>query len=455
MKNIGLILITLILCTNVFAQVSQNMNLLGHWDNDTLDMANFFNDIWGYAADDREYAIMGSRTHIHVFDVTDPSDIVLIDTIAGGANTTWRDFKTYRDRAYCVADNSGEGLIILDLSDLPSTVDTISQVDTVFTSSHNCFIDETNGRLYIVGGDISGNILIYDIATDPDNPAVLGVHDLPGGYIHDLYVRDHIVYASSAYDGFYIYDMTDVDSIQTIAFKETNGYNHSNWVSEDGTYAIFAEEVPAGLPLGVMDLSEMMDNNLADTYFQEMLIQVDSGETRNTPHNPYLLGDLMITSYYEDGVHVYDMRDPFNPTLEGYYDTHPSNETYNGYNGCWGVYPFLPSGNILASDRGNGLFVLEFAYPVGTNDLPQDISSFKIYPNPTSNDFTIEIESDKAMDFDYQLRSITGQLVGEGQFKVNGEHSEQIETHQLLSGIYLLTLQNGAEQFTKKVSVIK
>ena len=46
----------------------------------------------------------------------------------------------------------------------------------------------------------------------------------------------------------------------------------------------------------------------------------------------------------------------------GNYDTYPILGDYSGFSGCWGAYPFLPSGLILASDIGNGLFVLEPTY---------------------------------------------------------------------------------------------
>jgi len=57
-------------------------------------------------------------------------------------------------------------------------------------------------------------------------------------------------------------------------------------------------------------------------------------------------------------------------------------QTYTGYKGNWGTYPFLPSGLILASDIETGLYVLELdsslnlapttapSYPVVSNTLP-------------------------------------------------------------------------------------
>ena len=60
----------------------------------------------------------------------------------------------------------------------------------------------------------------------------------------------------------------------------------------------------------------------------------------------------------------FDISNPASPFKVAYYDTHPGNTDYNGFFGCWGTYPYLPSGTILASDDLNGLFVMQFAGPV-------------------------------------------------------------------------------------------
>ena len=66
------------------------------------------------------------------------------------------------------------------------------------------------------------------------------------------------------------------------------------------------------------------------------------------PHNTHVLGDYLITSYYTSGVTVIDASDPFNLIEVAYYDTSP----YSGgtFDGCWGAYPYLPSGLVLATD---------------------------------------------------------------------------------------------------------
>ena len=61
---------------------------------------------------------------------------------------------------------------------------------------------------------------------------------------------------------------------------------------------------------------------------------------------------------------ITDISHPNNPIEVGHYDTYPQGSG-NGFYGCWGVYPYLPSGNILASDMQNGLFVLGPTYMHG------------------------------------------------------------------------------------------
>src|SRR4030095_513709 len=60
-----------------------------------------------------------------------------------------------------------------------------------------------------------------------------------------------------------------------------------------------------------------------------------------------------------DGVAAYDISNPSEPKQIGYYDTYPENTDYYSYQGCWGLYAFLPYRNIIASDIKNGLFILD------------------------------------------------------------------------------------------------
>jgi choice-of-anchor B domain-containing protein len=370
------------------AQPSMNMTLLDTWEDDTRPSPSGvqFNEVWGYVdCEGNEFAIIGSSTHVHFIDLADPSNLMEIDSFPGGETTIWRDIKTYKDRAYAVSDDTSEGLMIFDLSDLPNSISKTYHSTEFFGEAHNIFIDEKNGRLYSVGTDTqSGGVIVLDLTEDPDNPTLLASVNLPAnpssgqGYAHDIYVRDNIAYGSHGYLGFFIWDMTDPTTPILLASKNTGAYNHSSWVSEDGNFAIYAEEVPIGRPLGVMNL-ENLDNEFIeiDTTFK---FPLNPNDDNNRPHNPFIRGDYLFCSYYHDGIQVFDVSDPLNPFTAAYYDTNPTDTAYSGFEGNWGTYPFLPSGLILASDILTGLYVLE---------LDSSISLLNIDPPTTPNLSTI------------------------------------------------------------------
>ena len=54
-------------------------------------------------------------------------------------------------------------------------------------------------------------------------------------------------------------------------------------------------------------------------------------------HNPIIKGDLVYVSYYMDGLWIYDISDPNNTTVAGYYDLYVgAGDTIAG-GGAWGV----------------------------------------------------------------------------------------------------------------------
>lgn len=348
------------------------MRKLDQWQ---LPIASNYNDVWGYVdGTGREYAILGQQDSVFVFDVT-TTPMVKVGAVAGGLRSSWRDMKTYGNYLYAVSDAVPEGLIIIDLSNLPTSITKIYQSTTDFSQAHNIYIDEDNARLYVVGSYLnttmtSFNLLIYDLSTSPASPpapTIVKFNDVvndpgPNFYIHDIYVRDNIAYASHGSTGYYIWDLNDLNDIKLLGSYTyvVSGYNHSSWVSDDGTFAMFAEET-VGFPLTIIDITDLSLITSVSTYKQPLLAPTF---TNNIAHNPFIKGDYAYVSYYEDGVVVIDISNPASPFQAAYYDTNPLNTFYSGTRNCWGVYPFLPSGKILASDIKNGLFVLEVDFNI-------------------------------------------------------------------------------------------
>ncbi|MEL6588426.1 MAG: hypothetical protein AAFQ68_00005, partial [Bacteroidota bacterium] len=170
----------LILSVSLYAQDSLNMYQIYHWEDTTIPPAisinNPYNEIWGWydSTSQREYAIIGSSIGTHFFDITDESNVQMVDYVAGRADRMiHRDYKNKGHYLYAVADEFASSLQIIDMSYLPDSVSVIYDEDSLFQISHNIWIE--GDRMYAcTPGDwgassLKGGFGVYDIS-DPFNP---------------------------------------------------------------------------------------------------------------------------------------------------------------------------------------------------------------------------------------------------------------------------------------------
>lgn len=384
----------------VGAQQSFNMSLLSNFDLPGLPMryGAEYSDCWGYThSNGTEVAILAGIEDIFFVNVTNPGNPVLIYThevmnVNGSVNQSlWRDFKTYQHYAYAAADEGDTGLLIFDLSQVPTSISVVTQTNASWSRAHTIYIDELNGRLYAAGSNTQSNGLkILDLAANPINPPEIGAIPLNtygGGYVHALYVSDHIAYCShGSLHKLQMYNMQNLSNISVVGVIDQypeEGYNHSSWVNEAGNLLVMADETH-GSDLKLVDITDPMNISADDihTFYSEL--EGPGVPGASVAHNPYIKGDLAYISYYQDGVQVFDITDPANIEVLAYYDTYPENVDYVGFDGCWGVYPFFPSGIIIGSDQNNGLFILEIA----NEPLDIDFLSF----NARKKDVDVNLE---------------------------------------------------------------
>jgi len=324
--------------------------------NTTSD--NGLSDIWGYATSTHEYAIVGLYDGTSIVDITNPANLVEVYW-SPGIGSSWRDIKTWKNYAY-VTNESGDGLEIIDLSNLPNSATSTNYTGGIimatgtnvdFTTAHNIYIDE-NGIAYIFGANHSaGGAIMLNLAANPTNPPVVGVYDEQ--YCHDGFVRDNILYTAEIYQGsFSIVDISNkLNPVVLGSSRTTNSFTHNVWLSDNSNYLFTTDEV-GGAEIGAYDISDVSDIKRVDG------IKSSTGNN-GVVHNTHVLNDFLITSYYTDGVTVVDANCPDILVEVAFYDTSPAPSTSRG---CWGAYPFLPSGNIIASDMNNGLYVLDNNY---------------------------------------------------------------------------------------------
>jgi choice-of-anchor B domain-containing protein len=362
---LSVVCLALILSTgNIIGQTSLAMGKYGQLAYPNWEL----NDVWGYADTiGNEYALVGVRDGFNVVDVTVPSNPISKIYI-NGAFSIWRDIKTWSHYAYVVHDfqfswstTPSEGITIVDLDSLqtphykryrPQFSVGAGQVDSL-QRAHNIYIDE-NGVLYVFGSNLFiGGALMFDVATDPWNPIYLGMFNTY--YLHDGYVRDNKLYGAAVNDGFMcVVDVSLKSSPQLLATKATpNGTTHNTWLSDNSQTVFTTDEVPGGY-IAAYDVS-----NLANVTELDRIRTLDG--TNVIPHNVHVFNDFLVSSYYTRGCQIVDAIYPDLLVEVGFYDTSP-NFAGQGFNGGWGAYPYLPSGNILVTDIQEGLFILYATY---------------------------------------------------------------------------------------------
>src|SRR6056297_457116 len=382
--------IFMLLASSLVAQQAENISLVYNYDDPDLpdrSSGQQYNDCWGYVGPDgEEVAIIGSLDSVLFFDISDINDVIKLPGVEFGARSSWRDFKTYENYCYAVADQGTEGLGIINMDSLQAGVVSARQETAHFSRGHSVWIDTATAKLYIVGSDTEyDGLIIYDLSVDPYHPTLWAQYDLRDygvncgntGYLHDIHVRNDTAYCNVIYNncGYCVLDVSNttpsiIGSLPGSTFG--GGLNHSNWVSDDGSFAVVAEETH-GLPLSFVDLENLADMSILST-FQEPLFEPDSNA--NIAHNPFINGDLCFVAYYHDGLQVLDVSDPSNPVRVGYYDTDTDPTTYSGFSGAWGTYPYFPSGLVIASDMKKGLFVLELDQSLLAAEWHEFIASY-------------------------------------------------------------------------------
>lgn len=343
---------------NLVAQTNPlNVQQFAHMPISSFMVPSELNDIWGWVdSAGNEYAIVGMNDGTSIIDLSDPlspQEVLFVP----GMNSIWRDIKTYGNYAY-VTTEAMNGLLIIDLSNLPDSANTNTYLYTgpsnaQWQRAHNIYIDE-RGYAYIFGANRgSGGAIILDLNQDPTQPVEIA--DINNWYVHDGMVKGDTLFLANGNNSlFSVWDVSNPSTPVLLAQNPTVGfYSHNIWSSDDGNY-IYTTEEDNGGHLSEFNITDLNNIDLTDK------IQAEPGNNI-MPHNAFYINDYIVNSYYTTGIQIFDVQSKGNIVNVGHFDTSP-NFSGPGSNGCWGVYPYLPSGIIIASDIENGFFVLDPDY---------------------------------------------------------------------------------------------
>jgi len=384
----------------------ENIDLLAHFPLTSMSSSpSSGSDIWGHVDlnTGNEFAIMGIKDGVIVVDVSDPSSPSEVGTIKG-VSSSWRDVKVYQffdeglnlwqAYAYATTEGSNGGVDIINLNNLPHSI-SLQEKSMVVNTSHNVYITNVDHTLNIAlpnqtptlqligAGSKQGAFQSYSLS-NPSTLVNVSTNNFGSGYTHDgasLVIDDQrsindcgltsgscTVFIDFNEKEMKLWNITDPNNSKQLGTAEysdvdkANQYVHSGWGTENKSYILLHDEFDenrGGLNTTIRIFS--IENLATPTQVGQW-----TGPTRAIDHNGFTRGNRYYMSNYERGLTVLDITDPTNPTQAGFFDTYTPSDSAN-YSGAWGVYPFLPSGNILVSDINSGLYILKDNTDTATN----------------------------------------------------------------------------------------
>ncbi|GAB5519088.1 MAG: Ig-like domain-containing protein [Rhodothermales bacterium] len=341
-------------------------------------------DLWVWeGVDGRDYAITGTwggDGEAYFWDVTDPADILPIDTVKVDARTV-NDVKVNEAGDVCIigregASNRKNGIVILDCSN-PYEVTTITEYTENLTGGvHNLFIYENH--VYALSGGQRYHIINIE---DPAQPRQVGTFevDSPRPSIHDVWVVDGIAYSSNWSDGVVMVDVgngiaggSPSNPVEIGRYAYPSGWNHAAFPYHDkqtGKFYIIGgdEKFPDGLDrnganraagwLHFIDFTDPTNPKEVARY------EVPEAGT----HNFWVEDDTLYVAYYNGGLRVVDlsgdlMGDLYKQGREmaKYFPVDPNGYVPNAPF-TWGPQPH--KGHIFFSDWNSGLWSTKLKKP--------------------------------------------------------------------------------------------
>jgi hypothetical protein len=355
-----------------------------------------YGDIWV----DGNYAYLGTDVNgggVSIFDISVPSNPTFIRnplnpsgaiTMPTYLGDQMEDMEVYNGVGYFGSDvstSSGTGVDIVDLSDPtnPMMISRINGDDNGHNKVHTLSYNE--GFLY-TSDNATDTIKVFDVS-DPGSPQFKWTVDLglpTGQASHEVTTLNGRMYVASKNNGSTafssgtttIYDVSNVGTSAPTLLKQfaTGARTHTGQVSLDGNLLVVAQERPDG-EVRLYDISKIDEPNDPDTpTLLSVLNRTNVGIDAYSPHHPHLHGDMLILSWYNAGVQIFNIADPTNPIRTGSFDTYTG--PTDDYDGNWGNFVQLNSEgilqNVFLSDRTKGLMVVDVSNAASTGDFNQD-----------------------------------------------------------------------------------
>lgn len=359
--------------------VAEEVQLVGHAPVHNVSTS----DLWVWeGVDGRDYAITGTHSghgSTYWWDVTDPANPVLTDSLIVDARTT-NDVKVSEDGDLCVisregASNRRNGIVIVDCTD-PRNIEIVSTYDDELTGGvHNLFVYDDH--VYAVNNGTRFDVINIE---DPANPRRVGRFELetPGHAIHDIWIVDGIAYTSNWNDGVVVIDVgggdrngSPANPVEIARFRDIGGATHAAFPyrSPTGKFYIFmGDEIgaPAFDGQKVGRTPEFMSGyihivDFTDPENPEEVARYEVPEAGS--HNMWIDEDRLYAAFYQGGLRVLDISGELKGNL---YHQGREIAVYKSYDPdgvvanapfTWG--PQMHKGNLFFSEYFSGMWTVK------------------------------------------------------------------------------------------------
>jgi hypothetical protein len=255
---------------------------------------------------------------------------------------------------------------------------------------------------------------------------------------HDITVYPALGLAGGACEGYgFLLDITDpVNPRRIAAVADSNfSYWHSATFNNDGTKVLFSDEWGGGgspkcrasdpKAWGANAIFTVENRSRMDFKSYYKLPAVQTSLENCVAHNGSLIPipgrDVMVQSWYQGGVSVFDWTDPSKPFEMAYFDRGPSDSTRQGAGGTWSVYWY--NGAMFSSEIARGLDVMELT--------------------PSQYVSQNEIDAAKTVRMDYFNAQGQPKFVWPPSFALARAYLDQLERNRCLSGDRVSNIRAG------------
>ncbi|MEZ5357991.1 MAG: dockerin type I domain-containing protein [Candidatus Zixiibacteriota bacterium] len=260
---------------------------------------------------------------------------VLADSVelSYAGSTLWSlnyDIEIEGDYAYCLKEH---GLQILDVSDPGSPV----LLSELFLEGSRARKMEIVGMYAYIAHEKVG-LKVVDVS-DPSSPVIVGhaeiPYEIPGvGFLSDIKVRGNFAYVAECDVALRVYDISDPTNPQQISYTSAPRIN----IIEIGGDYLYCIDIAEG---NVIDIS--------DPYSP---VLVSGFDTPVFTHSIRYQEGYLYCANANQGLIIFELSDPLNPTIVGTYDFENTEFNKNSYDA-------FPVDNLVYVANGQGIAVID------------------------------------------------------------------------------------------------